>query len=79
MRVLLYDNQLERYFRSPDDWTNDPRGAFDFHRAADAATTAFQHGLREVEIILDFEDVHLRNMHLPLTVAPWTMASAPPA
>ena len=70
MRVLLYDTQAERYFQSPEEWTEDPNLALDLRGTVQAVNIAFQYRLESAEIILAFDDAHLRNMRLPLNFEP---------
>jgi len=69
MRVLLFDVESNRYYQSPVDWTSDPTLARDLRGTVQAVTVAFQSRLKAAEIILAFDESHLRNMHLPLTVS----------
>lgn len=66
MRVLLYDRQSGRYFRPPAGWTQDHRQAVDFKGTVRAVNAAYQNRLKSVDVILAFDDAHLRNMYLPL-------------
>ena len=66
MRVLLYDVESSRYYQSPVNWTSDPGLAQDLQGTVQAVTVAFQSRLKAAEIILAFDESHLRNMHLPL-------------
>jgi hypothetical protein len=68
MRVLLYDVESDRYFQSPEGWTQDPMEAGDLRWTAQAVNVAFQKRLKSVEIILAFDDQHLSNMRLPLNL-----------
>ncbi len=68
MRVLLYDAQSDRYFQSPQGWTEDPKLAQDLGGTVQAVSIAFQHRLQSVEIILAFDDAHLNDMRLPLNL-----------
>lgn len=69
MRVLLYDPESSRYYQSPVNWTADPALAHDLQGTVQAVTVAFREKLKAVEIILAFDESHLRNMHLPLRFA----------
>lgn len=69
MRVLLYDTRADRYFQSPEGWTKDPNLALDLGGTVQAVSVAFQQKLESAEIILAFDDAHLNNMRLPLTLA----------
>lgn len=69
MRVLLYDVESSRYYESPVKWTSDPRLARDLRGTVQAVTVAFENRLKTAEIILAFDENHLRNMHLPLRVS----------
>ena len=66
MRVLLYDVDSSRYYQSPTGWTTDPGLAHDLQGTVQAVNVAFQNRLRAVEIILAFDEKHLKNMRLPL-------------
>jgi len=66
MRVLLYDVESSRYYQSPAGWTSDPGLAFDLQGTVQAVNLAFQNRLRTAEIVLAFDEKHLKNMHLPL-------------
>jgi hypothetical protein len=68
MRVLLYDIESSQYYQSPVNWTSDPMLAHDLEGTVQAVTIAFQNRLRAAEIILAFDESHLNNMHLPLTL-----------
>ena len=68
MRVLLYDVESSRYYQSPVKWTSDPGMAQDLQGTVQAVTVAFQSRLKAAEIILAFDESHLRNMHLPLNL-----------
>jgi len=70
MRVLLYDIQSQRYFQSPEAWTEDPNLALDLRGTVEAVHMAFRCRLGSVEIILAFDDAHLGNMRLPLNLEP---------
>ena len=72
MRVLLYDVESSRYYQSPVKWTSDPTMAHDLRGTVQAVTVAFENRLKTAEIILAFDESHLRNMHLPLTVSDTT-------
>jgi hypothetical protein len=65
MRVLIYDVQADRYFQSVENWTSDPALAMDFKGTVKAVTAAFLCRLKEVDVVLDFEESQLK-MHLPL-------------
>jgi|OpeIllAssembly_1097287.scaffolds.fasta_scaffold982462_2 hypothetical protein len=65
MRVLIYDVQADRYFQSAENWTSDPALATDFKGTVKAVTAAFLCRLKNVDVILDFEEAQLK-MHLPL-------------
>ena|SRR5215468_3789990 len=69
MRVLLYDAQSDRYFQSPEGWTEDPNLAFDLGGTVQAVHVAYQQKLQSAEIILAFDDAHLNNMRLPLNLS----------
>ncbi len=66
MRVLLHDIDSDRYFHSPDGWTPDPSLALNLQGTVQAVNIAFQQRLKSAEIILDFDEAYLTNMHLPL-------------
>jgi hypothetical protein len=68
MRVLLYDIESSRYYQAPAGWTSDPESAHDLQGTVQAVSVAFQNRLKAAEIILAFDERHLRNMHLPLQV-----------
>ncbi len=68
MRVLLYDTDSNRYFQSPEGWTDNPELARDLQGTVQAVNVAVQSGLRAVEIILAFDEMHLGNMRLPLNL-----------
>ena len=68
MRVLLYDVRNEQYFQSLDCWTADPAQALDFKGTVHAVDLAFQKKLKDVAILLTFDDPGL-NMHLPLSIS----------
>jgi hypothetical protein len=46
----------ELLFREPDQWTSDYAKAQNFRHSAEAMDYAREHGLREVEILLAFDD-----------------------
>jgi hypothetical protein len=69
MRVLLYDAQSDRYFQSPQGWTEDPNLALDLGGTVQAVSVAYQQKLQSAEIILAFDDAHLNNMRLPLNLS----------
>ena len=69
MRVLLYDIESNRYYQAPKEWTSDPDFAHDLQGTVQAVSVAYQSRLKAAEIILAFDERHLRNMHLPLKVA----------
>ena len=69
MRVLLYDTRADRYFQSPEGWTKDPSLALDLGGTVQAVSVAFKHKIESAEIILAFDDAHLNNMRLPLSLA----------
>ncbi len=68
MRVLLHDIDSDRYFHSPNGWTTDPSLALNLQGTVEAVNIAFQQRLKSAEIILAFDEAHLTNMHLPLSV-----------
>jgi hypothetical protein len=68
MRVLLYDAQSDRYFQSPQGWTEDPNLALDLGGTVQAVNVAYQQKLQSAEIILAFDDAHLNDMRLPLNL-----------
>jgi hypothetical protein len=69
MRVLLYDTRADLYFQSPEEWTKDPRLALDFGGTVQAVSVAYKNRIESAEIILAFDDEHLRDMRLPLNLA----------
>ena len=69
MRVLLYDVESSRYYQSPVGWTSDPTMAHDLVGTVQAVTVAFQNRLNAAEIILAFDESHLKDMHLPLRLS----------
>lgn len=69
MRVLLYDLESNRYYQSPVHWTPDPALAHDLQGTVQAVSVAFRERLKAAEIILAFDESHLKNMHLPLSFA----------
>jgi hypothetical protein len=69
MRVLLYDLESSRYYQSPVHWTPDLALAHDLQGTVQAVSVAFRERLKAAEIILAFDESHLRNMHLPLSFA----------
>ena len=74
MRVLLYDVESSRYYQAPAEWTSDPQSAHDLQGTVQAVSVAFQNRLKAAEIILAFDERHLRNMHLPLNVADFSVS-----
>jgi hypothetical protein len=68
MRVLLYDAQSDRYFQSPEGWTDDRNLALDLGGTVQAVSLAYQQKLQSAEIILAFDDAHLNDMRLPLNL-----------
>ena len=68
MRVLLYDVESDRYFQSPEGWTQDPSQAVDLQGTVQAVNLAFQKRLKAVEIILAWDDAYLSNMRIPLNL-----------
>lgn len=78
MRVLLFDSSSRRYYHSADGWTSDPAQALDFGGTVQAANTAFQQRLQEFEIILAFDDAHMSDLRVPLTLAPSGSSPAVP-
>lgn len=77
MRVLLYDVELNRYYQAPAGWTSDPDSAHDLQGTVQAVSVAFQNRLKTAEIILAFDERHLRNMHLPLNVGAFATCGPP--
>lgn len=77
MRVLLYDVESNRYYQAPAEWTSDPDFAHDLQGTVQAVSVAFQSRLKTVEIILAFDERHLRNMHLPLKVGEFSSIGPP--
>ncbi|HTL57578.1 MAG TPA: hypothetical protein VL361_17970 [Candidatus Limnocylindrales bacterium] len=77
MRVLLYDVESSRYFQAPAGWTADPASAHDLQGTVQAVSVAFQNRLKAAEIILAFDERHLRNMHLPLKVQDFPTCGPP--
>jgi hypothetical protein len=69
MRVLLYDTLSARYLQSPEQWTQDANLAYDLGGTVEAVRVAFQKKLECAEIILAFDDEHLSDMRLPLSLA----------
>jgi hypothetical protein len=69
MRVLLYNAQSHRYFQAPKAWTADPALAHNFGVTVMAVNTACEERLGKIEIVLDFEDSHIKGMRLPLRVS----------
>ncbi len=56
MRVLLRHIKTGLLFREPDQWTADFTQAQNFRHSAEAMDYARDHGLKEVEVLLSFED-----------------------
>jgi len=75
MRVLLYDVESSRYYQSPVTWTPDPKLAHDLQGTVQAVNVAFQNRLKAAEIILAFDESHLKNMHLPLRLENGSVSS----
>ncbi|HPC62170.1 MAG TPA: hypothetical protein PKX23_16025 [Verrucomicrobiota bacterium] len=70
MRVLLFDSSSRRYYHSAGRWTSDPAQALDFGGTVQAAHTAFHQRLQSFEIILAFDDAHMSDLRVPLTLTP---------
>jgi hypothetical protein len=77
MRVLLYDVESNRYYQAPAEWTSDPESAHDLQGTVQAVSVAFENRLKTAEIILAFDERHLRNMHLPLNVEDFSTSGPP--
>jgi hypothetical protein len=78
MRVLLYDVESNRYYQeTPAGWTSDPESAHDLQGTVQAVSVAFQNRLKTAEIILAFDERHLRNMHLPLNAVDFSSYGPP--
>jgi hypothetical protein len=77
MRVLLYDVESNRYYQAPAGWTADPESAHDLQGTVQAVSVAFQNRLKTAEIILAFDERHLRNMHLPLNAVDFSTCGPP--
>lgn len=77
MRVLLYDVESSRYYQAPAAWTSDPNSAHDLEGTVQAVSIAFENRLKTAEIILAFDERHLRNMHLPLSLRDFPISGPP--
>lgn len=78
MRVLLFDSNSRRYYHSTGAWTSDPAQALDFGGTVQAAHTAFHQRLQAFEIILAFDDAHMSDLRVPLTLTPSSSSPAAP-
>jgi len=65
MRILLRDAASGLYFREPDDWTAETEQAQAFKHSAEAMDRARQHGLKQGEVVLSFDESRL-TVALPL-------------
>ncbi len=65
MRILLCSTKTGLYFQSPDGWTAEPMLANDFRSSLKAALFAQEQRLKNVEVLVDFDDPEY-NVHLPV-------------
>ena len=65
MRVLFRHVRTGRYFRYPDQWTRRKEEATDFRSGVHALGVASELKLRDVEMLLSFEDARY-DIRLPV-------------
>jgi hypothetical protein len=68
MRIFLCETKTGLYFKSPDQWTDQPELAENFPSSNNAVCFARERGLETVEVIWDFEDPEY-NVRLSLQAA----------
>ena len=56
MRTLLRNTKTGLFYRSEKEWTGDMAGAHDFCSSANAIQLAFEWRLKDMEVVLAFED-----------------------
>ncbi len=65
MRVLLCKSKANLYYQSPNRWVAEAAAADDFRSSLEAALFARENELRNVEVLLDFDDIEY-NVRLPV-------------
>ena len=65
MKVLLRNLQTGLFYAGPDQWSPDHLGAMDFQQTEVALDRVAQAGLRNMEVIMRFDEPALE---IPLTV-----------
>lgn len=65
MRIILRNYKTRQYLQDLDRWTDNPSLAMTFEHSRQAASLAYERGLKNVEILLAFEDARY-NFRLPL-------------
>jgi hypothetical protein len=58
MRVLLRNIETGLFFQGPEQWTARPKLARDFEHGTDAIKFVYDSGLKDMELLLAFEDGH---------------------
>jgi hypothetical protein len=66
MRVMLRKRDQPLYFQEPDLWTKDSGQASTFKSSADAVKFAQAKRLATAELLVAFDDSHLK-----FTIEPW--------
>ncbi|HWX22580.1 MAG TPA: hypothetical protein VN578_21975 [Candidatus Binatia bacterium] len=56
MKILLQDLRKKLFFRHHRVWTSNPDAAFEFREAQDLFKFVEEHGLRDVQAVLVFEN-----------------------
>ncbi|SPE55700.1 hypothetical protein SBV1_2280020 [Verrucomicrobia bacterium] len=69
MRILLRHKDTGEYYRTENQWTSQAGEARDFESSAAALGFCVEARLREVEILLAFDDARY-NIRLPLHTGP---------
>ncbi len=65
MSVLLQSMQTAKYVRVTGGWTEQPEQAADFSGGTEALIYCYQHHLKDMQILGQFEDPR-RNFKIPL-------------
>jgi hypothetical protein len=55
MRVLLQSTKTQLLFKGAGQWTDNSAEAEDFQSSARACEYSWEHGLREMQVVLSFE------------------------
>jgi len=76
MRILLQNTRTKLYFSMLDMWTASARAAFDFRHSRRALDYVNKEGLKEVQLVVNFDDPQWDEV-VPLPVVVATLSPQP--